>query len=61
MAGSVWEASRSDELGPVTLRDGWTVLCGFEYCDGNRFFGIGEVCDKPLEQLCVREERKRFM
>ena len=23
--------------------DGWTVLCGFEYCDENRFFGMEEV------------------
>jgi hypothetical protein len=26
------------------LNDGWTVLCGFEYCAENRFFGMEEIC-----------------
>lgn len=25
------------------FNDGWTVLCGFEYCDENRFFGMEKI------------------
>ena len=39
-------------------KEGWTVLCGFEYCGVKRFFGMEEVCRKRNTSECsmLREE-----